>query len=485
MSDLNANFGEEPIKKPSPKKKGLAEEEYELGTSKNIFTSSQVNSKSTARAKKPLFSNTSSKEFKTGLGFIDKPISLVKSIRNTVQKSSRLLDGIISQDYKDYKRNIEGKTSLSQLSTKELKYLNRDHKLANHDNSHIKAELKSRQLDYKAFNRSARVNTAFTIKADGQSVHIGVDKKSGKLLISENNYKNNPNIQSWRKLGKDDISKVMLKKGKIHKLNVIDNTQKLRGSNITPEKKQDILNRVESSLSKLYSKDLIKDVSNLNQKTKAKDLSKGLVADKNGNLQTVRKVDKHNVILNPMNKKKAAKVVNVAATVATTLYPSSKVVGLVSKGLLLAVNKKNGKALFGKVKADKSISWTSKKEHYKSISPKAKEALKNKLAKGNYVVSPITKIGVHKDTGKPLYAAQKANGEYVISLNKKNFVKPHKIATKDYLMKHGVSKKSADTLMSRGDKSLTPAKKQEQAQTTKTLNNAVNKVTSPIKTISR
>ena len=348
----------------------------------------------------------------------------IESVSNGINKVKKGLDSIFSDDYKEYKVNTNGKENLKQFSDNELKYLNRDYKINNKDNSEIKSALKERKIDFKAISDAAKVQPIYNVNTDKGKISLGVDKTNGDIKISTNDYKNNPNIKTWKNLENDDFSKALIGQGNIKELSIdnkLNSTNRPEISNANIDKLQDIIN---NGISNSQAKNLIKDI---NSETLKNPLElKGQIVRTTENdkpeLYKVLAADKDNLTVQKVTGlDNNAYLANVKTEKENAINRDVQVMGIIDSKTVIGHNHSNNETYMGEVNKDKSVSWEPKVDFLNKLSDEKREKVENKLETGDYRLANITAVG-RIEGGNILYAAEKGNKDIVLTGNQKDWV---------------------------------------------------------------
>lgn len=357
-------------------------------------------------------------------GLLDLAKDKIESVSNGIHKVKKGLDAVFSDNYKDYKVNTNGKESLKQFSDNELKYLNRDYKINNKDNTEIKTELKERKIDFKAISDSAKVQPIYNLNTDKGKISLGVDKTNGDIKISTNDYKNNPNIKTWKTLENDDLSKALIGQGNIKELsmeNKLNSTNRPDISNANIDKLQEIVN---NGISNSQAKNLVKDINSETLKNPME--LKGQIVRTTENDKTelykVLNADKDNLTVQKVTGlDNNAYLANVKTEKENALNRDVQVMGVIDSKTVIGHNHSNNETYMGTVNNDKSVNWEAKPDFLNKLSDEKREKVENKLETGDYRLANITAVG-RIEGGNILYAAEKGNKDVVLTGNQKDWV---------------------------------------------------------------
>lgn len=354
----------------------------------------------------------------------DKNTNLIDRTLNTVDKASRGIDALFNQNYKDYKIDTKGKSNLSQFTDQELKFLNRDFKIANKDNTEIKSAIASRSIDIKAFNNSAKVETLYNIKTDKGNISLGVDKTTGDIKISENNYKNNPNIKTWRDLNTNDLSKALIAQGDIKEFRIDNKINSIKRPDISNDNLGKLHYEIINAVGKSQAKNFVPALDS--KALQNPNLLKGqIIQTKENDVVQLYKVlasDKDNLtIQNISGRDNNAYLVNVKTEKENAMAREIQVTGILDKKTVIGHNHTNNETYIGTVSKDKSVDWQTKPEFMKAQTVERRNDISSKLESGDYRMSNVTAVG-RVEGGNILYAAEKGNKELVLTANQETWV---------------------------------------------------------------
>lgn len=376
--------------------------------------------------------------------------NLLDKTVNTIRKSERAVDSVLDSNFKDYQRNKKGLNNISQYTDAELKYLKRDFKIEGRDTASIAEEMKMRKAQSETILRDQNVKQLYDIKTNKGDIKIGYDEKRKSLVISENNFNNNPNINIWRKMEKGDLASSLINKGQLERFDIDSKPRTIQSSSIPDDLKFGLDKEISDATSRSQAINFTKDLTSTDLRNPERLTGNIINTAEKGNEPELYKVlhaDNDNITLRGLNTgDERAFMVSVEAERQSALGREVEMTGIINDSTVLGYNQKDKDIYVGTVNRDQSIDWVQKGVFLNNQEKDKKEEIAARIENGDYVRDNVKTVGIIED-GNSLYGATNGKKETLISANQSDWYSPDSIVGKQLASLAGLETGAISAMM--------------------------------------
>ena len=376
--------------------------------------------------------------------------NLLDKTLNTIRKSDRAIDSVLDSNFKDYQRNKKGLNNISQYTDAELKYLKRDFKIEGRDTTAIAQEMTRRKAQSETVLRDQNVKQLYDIRTNKGDVKIGFDEKRKSLVISENKFDENPNINIWRKMEKGDLASSLINKGEMERFDIDSKPRNIQSSTIPNELKFELNDEISDATARSQAINFTKDLTSTDLRNPERLTGNIINTAEKGTEPELYKVlhaDDDNITLRGLNTgDERAFMVSVDAERQSALGREVEMTGIINDKTVLGYNEKDKDVYVGTVNADQTIDWVQKGVFLNSQEKGKKEEIAARIEGGDYLRDNVKTVGIIED-GNSLYGATNGNKETLISANQSDWYSPDSIVGKQLASMAGLETGAISAMM--------------------------------------